>query len=87
MALEGRDTFLTAGGTLEWTSTQPVQEADFYPYLSTNVTVQTVTEQLTGETGKIRLRKRVEKLEGAWPSTVAGLLIEKGENEALLAAI
>ncbi len=72
---------------IEWTPTAPTKDADFYPYTSTNATVQTGTEIVSTEGGKIRLRKSVEKFEGGgWPAEIAGLLIELGEGDQALTA-
>jgi len=71
---------------IEWTAGQPVKEVDFYPLTSTNGTVGTATEQLSADKTKVRLRKEVEKLERGWPGQIAGVLIEKGDGGALLAA-
>jgi len=72
---------------IEWTPSQPAKKFDFYPHTSTNVAVQTATDIVSAETGKVRLRKPVEKLDGGiWPREVSGVLIEKGEGEKLLAA-
>ena len=72
---------------IEWTPGAPVQDADFYPYTSTNATVQTATEIVSADTGRIRLRKVVEKFEGGgWPAAIAGLLIERGDGGQTSAA-
>lgn len=71
---------------IEWTPGQPTKDTDFYPHTSTNVAVQTTTEIVSPEAGKVRLRKAIEKLEGAWPAEVAGLLVEKDGSGVLLAA-
>jgi thiol:disulfide interchange protein DsbD len=71
---------------IEWTPTQAVKEADFYPFTSTNAVVQTATEALSADSKNISIRKGVEKLGDTWPARIAGLLIEKGEGGALVAA-
>ena len=71
---------------IEWNLTPPATGADFYPYTSTNVAVQTATEIVRNEAGLVRLRKSVEKSEGAWPAEIAGLLIEKSSDNKILTA-
>lgn len=71
---------------IDWAPVSPARDADFYPFASTNVVVATATEKVVVDSGKARLRKSVEKIEGDWPKSVSGLLIEKGEGNALLAA-
>ncbi len=71
---------------IEWTLTSESKDTDFYPFASTNVVVATATEKLTAETGKARVRKSVEKIEGDWPRSVAGLLVEGGDGDAVLTA-
>jgi thiol:disulfide interchange protein DsbD len=65
---------------LEWPASQAPSSADFYAFmLSSNVLVRTSVEKLDAPAGRVRLRKEVEKVEGAWPETVSGLLIEHHE--------
>jgi thiol:disulfide interchange protein DsbD len=71
---------------IEWQPSQPAKEFDFYPYSSTSAVVQTATEVVSTEAGRVRLRKMAERLAPNWPSEIAGLLIEKGADEKLLAA-
>lgn len=66
---------------LEWTSTEPASAADFYPYANDNFEVEGAVERLSAESGKIRIRKMVRKLEGGWPAELAGLVIQKGAAE------
>src|SRR6266542_395506 len=71
---------------IEWTPGQAVKGADFYPLTSTNGTVKTTTELVRVSADLVRLRKEVEKGENGWPQEIAGLLIERGKADALLAA-
>jgi thiol:disulfide interchange protein DsbD len=67
---------------LEWDSTAAAADADFYPYTSEKYEVQAFTERLQADTGKIKLRAQVKKLDkGAWPDQVEGLLIQKSGSE------
>ena len=72
---------------LEWTGSTPNAEPDFFPNTSSNVTVSASTEIVPADAGKIRVRKQVEKLEGTWPTEVAGLLIEKGSTNSQPTAV
>lgn len=67
---------------IEWTSSTPNAEADFFPHTSTNATVSATTEVVPADAGKVRVRKQVEKTEGTWPAEVAGLLVEKQSTDS-----
>ena len=69
---------------LEWTANAKTKSADFFPYADEKFTVKPASEQLKSGGAKVRLRKSVEKLE-AWPTQVAGVLIER-DGEKLLGA-
>jgi len=60
---------------LEWPAAQPVQNADFYPDSSDKFDVQSKTDSVAGDAGRIRIRKEVKKLEGNWPEKISGLLV------------
>lgn len=68
---------------IEWTPRDANAGADFYPYESKGAAVGATTEFLPAEGGKIRLKKFIEKYEGDWPSEVAGLLIEKPDENSV----
>jgi len=61
----------------------PASEADFFPYSGEHFEVQPLAERLPADSGKIRLRARVKKLEGDWPTQVAGLLVQKSGTQRL----
>lgn len=71
---------------VEWSPAPGTIEADFYPFGSETFVVKGATEKLDVPTGKVRLRKPVEKIEGDWPTRLGGLLIEKGAGGKLLGA-
>jgi thiol:disulfide interchange protein/DsbC/DsbD-like thiol-disulfide interchange protein len=62
---------------LEWNSTAPPSQADFFPDGNENWEVQGPTERMPAAPGKIRLRKEVRKFEGDWPQRISGLLIDE----------
>jgi thiol:disulfide interchange protein len=61
---------------LEWSSTAPAGEADFFPDAAENFEVEPATTRMPAEAGKIRLRKEVKKSAGDWPQHVSGLLVQ-----------
>jgi thiol:disulfide interchange protein DsbD len=68
---------------LEWNTSAPTTEFDFFPDSSSSFEVQAVTEKLQSEPGKVRLRAQVKKLEGDWPKEISGLLVQKAGTERL----
>jgi thiol:disulfide interchange protein DsbD len=62
---------------LEWNSPAAAAEADFFPDASEDFEVQSATERVPADSGKIRLRKQVKKLAGDWPQQLSGLLIQQ----------
>ena len=62
---------------MEWTRLTPETEGDFFPYANDKFDVGAKTETVSAPAGKIRLRKVVQKYEGDWPKTVAGLIVER----------
>jgi thiol:disulfide interchange protein len=68
---------------LQWTAAQAGAEADFYPFASDDFEVQSAVERLPSEAGKILLRKTVKKFEGAWPTELSGLLVQKQDGEKI----
>jgi thiol:disulfide interchange protein len=66
---------------LEWNTSAPATEADFFPDSNSSFEVQAATEKLPSDTGKIRLRAQVKKLEGDWPKEISGLLVQKSGTE------
>ncbi|MBI5772203.1 MAG: thioredoxin family protein [Verrucomicrobia bacterium] len=59
---------------IEWNSTA-MKEADFFPYSSDTFEVQSATDRLPDDGGKIRLRKKVKKTEGNWPAEIMGIVV------------
>jgi thiol:disulfide interchange protein DsbD len=70
---------------IEWTATKETQSADFFPYGDEKFIVKAATEQLKSTRVRVRLRKSVEKLD-AWPTEIAGVLIERDDSKKLLGA-
>ena len=55
--------------------------ADFYPYPSDGYEIAGATEQISAPQGRMRLRKLVKRLDGAWPTQqryAAGVLVQGG---------
>jgi thiol:disulfide interchange protein DsbD len=55
---------------------------DLFPYASEKFKVGGATERVESPTGKIRLRKSVEKLEDNWPNELRGVLVSKQTKDA-----
>lgn len=68
---------------LEWNSPSAPGEADFFPDAAESFEVGLQTERLTADSGKIRLRKRVTKTSGDWPTTISGVFVQKSGSERL----
>ena len=51
-------------------------EPDFFPFEAKGYEIAAATEKLSAPAGKAKLRKSVKKLEGDWPTQLAGLLVE-----------
>ena len=68
---------------LEWNSVKAASEADFFPYGIAQAEVQPFPERITSDAGRIRLRAQVRKLEGDWPSQIAGVLIQNSGSDRL----
>jgi thiol:disulfide interchange protein DsbD len=70
---------------LEWSTTAPASEPDFFPDANDAFEVQTATEIASTGADQVRLRKVVKKIEGEWPGTISGLLIQKtgGKRQAV----
>jgi len=62
---------------ISWNLANKGAEPDFFPFESKGYEILTKTENAGAEGGKARIRKGVKKLEGDWPSQIAGLLVEK----------
>jgi len=61
---------------IEWkTGAAP---ADFYPYASTNFSVDGTTETLKSDGGGVRLRKVITTPNAAWPDHLNGVLVGRG---------
>ena len=64
---------------IEWKN--GVAPADFYPYGSTNFSVEGTTESLPADGGAIRLRKVISRNDAAaWPDRLAGVLIGHADS-------
>lgn len=71
---------------LEWTPAQGTVEAEFFPLPSEAFMVQGATERVPTSSGKLRLRKQVDRLHGRWPDRIGGVLVERGAGGKLLGA-
>lgn len=65
---------------LEWNAPTSVKDADFIPYPAETYEVQAAVESISDGPAKARLRKVVKKLEGDWPTTISGVLIQKSDG-------
>jgi thiol:disulfide interchange protein DsbD len=65
---------------LEWNTSTPAKEADFYPDSSEQFEVQPITEKLPSEAGTVRLRAQVKKMSGDWPRKISGLLVQDSDK-------
>ncbi len=74
---------------LEWSTTTPVSEPDFFPDAYDAFEVQSTTALVSDSADKVRLRKVVKKLEGDWPTVISGVLIQKsgGERQSFTATL
>lgn len=68
---------------IEWTALEAAGEVDFFPYASEQFEIEADTKRLASDAGTIRIQKQVKKFDGDWPSQVAGLLIQKSDEEVL----
>ena len=67
---------------IQWRSSTPVTDADFFPDASENFEVQPDVEQLRAEDGAARIRKPIKKLSGDWPKEISGLIVQgSGTNQ------
>jgi thiol:disulfide interchange protein len=62
---------------LEWSSTAPASQTDFFPDASEDFEVQPNPARVPADPGKIRLQAVVKKLTGDWPHEASGLLIQQ----------
>ena len=62
---------------LQWDSSVPAAEADFFPDGSEEFEVQPASERVPAEVGKISIRKEVKKLAGDWSRQLSGVLIQQ----------
>jgi thiol:disulfide interchange protein len=60
---------------LEWNSSVPAANADFFPNASDDFEVQGAVESLSAGPGKAALRKQVKKFSANWPARISGVLI------------
>ena len=65
---------------IEWAAS-PGVSGDFLPLASETFDVSGETKSLPAEAGKIRLRKVVKKLEGGWPTDLAGVVTQKSGDQ------
>jgi thiol:disulfide interchange protein len=68
---------------IEWKTKETAP--DFFPYAAENFEVEAKTEVRKGSGGKVLLRKAVNKFEGDWPGSIAGILVHataSGETRA-----
>jgi thiol:disulfide interchange protein DsbD len=63
----------------EWENTS--KDADFFPYEEKDFSVGGKTERLNSESGKIRLRKTIQKSKGDWPTQINGVLVSGNPPE------
>jgi thiol:disulfide interchange protein DsbD len=72
---------------IEWPSSAPLSGADFYG-TSTNAVVRTAVQKLDAPSGRVRIRKEVEKPDnGGWPAELTGLLVEKPAGAAAVGSV
>jgi thiol:disulfide interchange protein DsbD len=62
---------------IEWNSALAATEPDFFADANEKFEVPTATEIISGSGNQLKIRKLVKKSEGAWPTTVSGLLVQK----------
>lgn len=75
---------------IEWSPNGAVQAPDFFPHPSDKFAVQGGTEVLSASPEKVRIRKAVQLLEGAWPASIGGLILNetgKGKHAAYAVSI
>jgi thiol:disulfide interchange protein DsbD len=65
----------------------PNRAGDFYPYEQQAAEIQGATENLTGEPGRVRLRKVVKKGDGPWPDQFTGLFVTTNAAQNRVALI
>ncbi|MCC6821532.1 MAG: thioredoxin family protein, partial [Verrucomicrobia subdivision 3 bacterium] len=61
---------------LEWSTSAPVSEPDFFPDANEAFEVESATEIISIGADQVRLRKGVKKFSGDWPGQVSGVLIQ-----------
>ena len=71
---------------IDWTKISGAKEGDFFPYASDKFSVTGATEVVSVNTAHHRIRKWIEKTEGDWPTTLAGLLVDKDVSGRVLSA-
>lgn len=59
---------------------------DFFPYGGKGFEVSTGTDILPGDGTAVMLRKKVTRIDGSWPESVAGLLVLKDAGQKVLQA-
>ncbi|HKX61096.1 MAG TPA: protein-disulfide reductase DsbD domain-containing protein, partial [Verrucomicrobiae bacterium] len=65
---------------IEWPGQTLGVSGDFFPFASDAFLVAATTQSIAAEEGKLRIRKLVELLNGDWPTSVRGLLIEQRDG-------
>ncbi|HEV2391387.1 MAG TPA: protein-disulfide reductase DsbD domain-containing protein [Verrucomicrobiae bacterium] len=61
---------------IEWNSTEPASDADFFPDSSDSFGVQPATQRVPAPPGEISLSKVVKKSSGPWPDVITGVLVQ-----------
>lgn len=67
---------------VEWAVPPQVTEVDFYPYEAKTFGVRFTNEWSEIKAGRVSLRRAVDKLEGEWPTEIAGLVVFGGADPA-----
>ena len=66
---------------IEWITGTAPASADFYPYSSDASEVGAASDQLPADAGKVLLRKKANKLNDAWPTLIAGILVDRSGKD------
>jgi thiol:disulfide interchange protein DsbD len=61
---------------LEWNSSSPGGQADFFPNTNDSFEIQPETQKLRASAGQAKLRIQLKKTSGDWPKQFAGVLVE-----------
>ena len=66
--------------SLAWTVSGTAKSVDFFPLVGGDFTVKGETETLSPGPGTAKIRKLVEKTDGAWPTELTGVFVERGDT-------